>query len=800
MSAKKLSFNDICASWLIRYRYLLALLSLITVTLLASGVSKVYLETDYRLFFKPDNPFLVAHEFIQDNYTPSSNVAFVIADKSGDVFNANTLSAIEELTTLSWQMPYSVRVDSISNYQHTQGIDDDLVVESFIEDALAMTPAQIESKKAIALADKTLVYNILSDSGHATLINIRLAMPTPPKGELSKDHEVIAYARLLKQQIQAKHPQLIIHVFGETAINNAFSEMSAHDGQVLMPIMGLLIILALITFFKLAGSTLLSAALLCFTSIIMIIASLATALGMAGWLDMPLNAVNSIAPTIILTLAVADCVHILTSYINTLPTSASRAEAMEQSLRLNLQPVFLTSLTTAIGFFSLNFSDAPPFHSLGNITGVGIITAFILAITLIPALAILLPIKAGKRTENKTRLLDKLADFVIAKHNHIFWLTLIIVTVCIAFIPQNKLNDSPLTYFDDTVPFHQAASFFQDNITGFDNIVYSLDSGTADGINDPAFLQQVDALKSWILQQDGVSYVGAYTDVLKRLNQNMHANDVAWYQIPQSRELAAQYLLLYEMSLPFGLDTNTQINNDKSALQLNVYIRHRTPDQVIALERQISDHAAGQYPDMHITPGSSISIMFAHLGQRNIEGMFIGNILALLFVTITLIIALRSFKYGLLSIIPNIIPPLAALGIWAMISGQVNLVVALVFVITLGIVVDDTVHFLSKYLRARRQQGLGPEQAIRYAYSTVGNALIITSAVLATGFMVLAQSHFLVNATMGLLVALTIVLALVLDLLFLPALLLKLDTKAKLEVNDKQAIAATSTLVEPENV
>ena len=167
--------------------------------------------------------------------------------------------------------------------------------------------------------------------------------------------------------------------------------------------------------------------------------------------------------------------------------------------------------------------------------------------------------------------------------------------------------------------------------------------------------------------------------------------------------------------------------------------------------------------------------MFAHMGQRNIESMFIGNAVAILLITLILIVALRSLRYGLLSILPNAIPALVTIGLWGYVDGEVNLAVALIFVITLGIVVDDTVHFLSKYLRARRQQGLSPHDAIRYAFSTVGNALVITSIVLAAGFLVLAQSHFQVNAIMGLLVAITIFVALAFDFLFLPPLLARID-------------------------
>ena len=251
----------------------------------------------------------------------------------------------------------------------------------------------------------------------------------------------------------------------------------------------------------------------------------------------------------------------------------------------------------------------------------------------------------------------------------------------------------------------------------------------------------------------------------------MHADGANWQRIPDSRELASQYLLLYELSLPYGLDLNTQLNLDKSALRVDLRVRKQKPHEVVALEARISTWLAENLPDIEATPGSSVSIMFAHMGQRNIDSMLIGNVIAIALITLILVVALRSVRYGLLSMLPNALPALVTVGLWGYLNGELNLAVALIFVITLGIVVDDTVHFIAKYLRARRERNLSPDEAVRYAFTNVGNALVITSIVLAAGFMVLAQSHFQVNAIMGLLVAMTIAVALAFDFLFLPPLL-----------------------------
>jgi len=173
--------------------------------------------------------------------------------------------------------------------------------------------------------------------------------------------------------------------------------------------------------------------------------------------------------------------------------------------------------------------------------------------------------------------------------------------------------------------------------------------------------------------------------------------------------------------------------------------------------------------------GASPTVMFSHIGYRNIRSMLFGTFVALILISFILIFALKSVKIGLLSLIPNLIPAGLAFGLWGISNGQVGMGLSIVTGMTLGIVVDDTVHFLSKYMRARREKGLSSEDAVRYAFRTVGLALVVTSFVLAAGFMVLSMSAFNMNADMAILTAFTIVFAILADFILLPPLLMKLD-------------------------
>jgi predicted RND superfamily exporter protein len=183
-------------------------------------------------------------------------------------------------------------------------------------------------------------------------------------------------------------------------------------------------------------------------------------------------------------------------------------------------------------------------------------------------------------------------------------------------------------------------------------------------------------------------------------------------------------------------------------------------------------------PPHMFTYGSGLSIIWAHISKRNIESMLGASFGALVLISAMLILSLRSLRLGIISLIPNLTPAFMAFGIWGLLVGQVGLALSVVASLTLGIVVDDTIHFLSKYLRARREKDMDPVEAVRYAFNTVGKAMWITTFALVAGFLVLSFSGYNVNAQMGLLSAIAISLALFLDFFFLPALLMIMDRKA----------------------
>ncbi len=734
----------------------------ILIAALGYGAQFLTFKTDYRVFFSESNPQLENFEWMQDTYNKEDNVFIVIAPDDGDVFTPDTLAAVEEMTEESWLLPYSIRVDSLSNYQHTIAEDDDLLVANLYESAADLPLDELQRIRQTAINEPLLVHRMISPDGRVTAVNVTFDMP----GEsLTEVPEITEQVRRLRIKYIEKYPDLKIYLTGMLMMNNSFGESSKHDFETLVPIMFAVVLISMLLLLRTTGPIL--------GSFFVIVMSIVAGMGIAGWLGWYLTGPSALAPTIILTMAVADTIHLMISYIHYLRQGLDKVAAMKESLRVNFQPVFLTSATTIVGFLTMNFSDVPPFHDLGNIVSFGVAFAWFTSVTFLPAFVVCLPIRVKMRQADEgTVFMDHLSEWVIKHKTKLFWSVLVVIAVSTAMIPKNELNDQYVKYFSTNVTFRADTDFVNDNLSGITNVSYSLASKEEGGIANPLFLKDVETFSDWLRKHEKISHVNSVIDIFKRLNKNMHADDPDWYKLPENQELAAQYLLLYEMSLPYGLDLNNQITLDKVSTKLTVTFSNMSSNEVLQMEKDMSKWLTENA--QHLTfKAASPSLMFSNIGKRNVRSMLLGTFVALVLISLILAVALRSVKLGFISLLTNMFPAMMAFGLWGLFVGNVGMSLAVVTSMTLGIVVDDTVHFLSKYLRAIREKGFNSYQAVRYSFSHVGVALWVTTLILVAGFTVLYQSDFAINSDMGILTAVTIAIALAVDFLFLPPLLIR---------------------------
>lgn len=757
-------FSKKYAHWVVKMRWPILILSLLIVGALASGGRFLSFRGDYRVFFGEDNPQLLSFDELQNVYSKNDNLMYVLVPKSGDVFSKETLHAAYWLTDQCWErLPFSTRVDSITNFPYTEGTEDELIVRDLVEDAEALTDEDLAKAKNFALNEPLIIHRILDPEGKVTAVNTTFNLPGEKITELD---DVYVEVRAIEKEFLEKFPNIEVKISGVLPLNQAFSESAKGDMMTLVPAMYLLLIATMVWMLRSFGGTIIT--------IMVIGMSAAGAMGFAGWIGIVITPQSVLAPTMILTMAIADSIHVLVPMFGWMRKGKSKNEALIESLRINLLPVFITSITTALGFLSMNFSDTPPLHDLGNITAFGVGLAFFLSVGFLPAMAAILPLKAKVQDENKSTGMEKLGDWVVVNHRKLLIGSGLVMVLIASFVPKNDLNDEFVKYFDDSIRFRRDADFTSENLTGIYSVDYSLESGETNGVADPAYLATLDKFADWLRNQPDVMHVNTLSDTFKRLNKNMHADDQEMYVLPTDRELSAQYLLLYEMSLPYGRDLNNQINVDKSATRITVTMVNISSKRLREIAAQGQEWLKNNAAEME-TAGVGPALMFAYISERNINGMLGGTTLALIGISFILMFALRSVKYGVLSLVPNLLPAAVSFGVWGLFVGQVGMALSVVTAMTLGIVVDDTVHFLSKYLHARREKELSAEDAVRYAFESVGAALVATSAILVAGFLVLSLSSFAQNGDMGKMSAITILAALYADFFFLPPLLIVLD-------------------------
>ena len=750
---------------ILRRRWVVITLATVVMLAVTGGVRFVGVTNDYRSLFDEGNPQLAAFDALEATYTETNTALIAIAPLEGSVFTRETLGAVEELTEAAWRAPYSTRVDSLTNYNHSEAFGDDLVVEPLVDDAQSLSDADLQRVEEIALNAAEIAGRLVARDGRVAGMAITFSLPENPDAAVI---EITDYLNTLLDELRTTRQDIAYYLTGDVVLNRAFADATKDDMEKLSPVVFLIILAATAVLLRSAIGTLVTMLLVMFT--------VNTTMGFAGWIGTVFNPANAGVPLIVMTIAVADSIHIVTAALAGVGRGLDKRTAITESLRSNAWPVFLTSVTTAGGFLTLNASDSPPFHVLGNLVAFGVLCAFIYSMTLLPALLSVLPLRARPARPDQPGFFDRFGAFVIARRTFLLFFFSLLTVVLISGIPRNELTDNWTQYFDDRYRFRSDTDFVLENLTGMETLEYSLESGSEGGITDPDYMRAVDNFAEWFRAQAEVFHVQAFPDIMKRLNKNMHADDPAFYRLPDSAELAAQYLLLYEFSLPFGSDLNNRIDIAKSATRMTVVVRgHTSAQQLREIDARAHDWLRANTPGM-ATSATGVSITFAHLSQRNINSMLRATIIAMALISFIFIWVFKSVRLGLVSLVPNFLPAALSFGLWGYLVGQVGLAGSVMTAVAFGIIVDDTTHFLSKYLKARRAGHAAPE-AVLYTFRTVGQALWTTTLVLVAGFLVFALSGFEVSWSLGLMVSGTIVFALLADFFLLPPLLLAIDRK-----------------------
>ena len=763
---KKLLNSNYLAETIIRYRPLCIIISLLILAGLAQGLSKINFNPDINVFFPENDTLTTSHLKIEDTYSSMDNAVIGIGVKEGTVFTNEILSLIEDLTEKAWKTPHSLRIDSLSNYSYVSADGDDLYIEPFLEGSSTYDLKTLKEKELIIEGEELAYGAIISKDKKTSLINIVF---DPPRKDIESEYqESLNYVLGFLEEARKNHPEVDLIISGIVYMEYQSPMLLKAQMPKLMPAA---ILVILLTLFLLLRSLVAVAG-----SFLVIIVSVASAMGSIGFLSGDIAQPFIMVPILIATLAVADCVHLFTLYFQNLDSSRKSKEAMLESLKLNLQPLFLTSLTTAIGFLSLNLAPVEPLRGIGNGVAVGVFLAFMFTVLLLAPIVSYFNVKQSKNISFQKNFSRKLGRFSIKNYKRLLVIVPVISCFLMAFIPLNKTNDNPLEFYSERYTTSAADSkWISQRIGGTFPVSYELNSQST--VSDPEFLRKVDKFSEWLDSNEEVLHVSSLSKIMKNLNKTLHGKQEKWNVIPTESDLSAQYLFFYEMSLPYGLDLTNSISQNKESIKLVASLKELGSLEYREFAKRVKNYASENMPKDMVSIGTGIRPIFALMSNMLITQLTYALGIGIVLITATIILFFRSLRYGMLTSVTNLLPIGVAFGIWAIVSGEISMLVGIGMGTTLGIIVDFTVHFLSKYLHARRQKNLSAEKAVEYAFETVGFALIITSFSLILGFLVLLQAFFIPIHGFVLFSSLTFISALIIDLLLFPALLITWDKR-----------------------
>jgi predicted RND superfamily exporter protein len=748
-----------------KFRWFIVIGVPILVLALASNLKNMEMDGSYRIWFGEDSKILTDYDNFRKTFGNDDGVTLVFQDKEG-IFNKKALASIDRITEALWRTKYIARVDSLTNYQYVYANPedpDDIIVEDFIKNIESATPEYLADRKAIATSDPLVVNAFVSEDGTTTMISARM---TPKvNDESDKSLEIMGYIEKLVEEETTKTGYKY-WVNGGPALNKAFVVIGTTDAMTFTPLVLLASFVLLLFLFRRASGALIPLGIVVLTFV--------TVLSVQVMLGYKLNNFTANLPVFVVAIGIADAVHVYTVWLLHKREGDATQLAVHKSLEKNFLPIFLTSLTTAIGFGTLTISEVIPILTLGIATASGAILAFIISVVWMPAVLLLLkkPFKQKVVTEATSRkpLIAGYGKFIVENNKKIILLTSVIFTALAIGITQVKVDSNTIRYFDEEVEIRKTAEFTMEHLTGPMAYEIVVDSGVKDGIKDPKFMKTVEQFYGEFKAEfSEVRYLTSLVDTVRRFNKVVNNSD----ELPDNRELIAQYLLLYSMSLPQGMEINDKMDIDERKLRVTGYMDIVDTSKDLEMIEYIENWWKQTEYSVAV---EGQTYMFAHM-QKDVTNTLIYSLsLAIVLVSIIMMVIFRRLKLLWVFILPNILPVVLVVGLMGWIDITIDIGVAIAGAIIIGVAVDDTIHFLVKYFDARKR-GLSMEDTFDEVLRYAGQAILFTTIILSVAFSMFAFSDFSPNQNFGIVTSSALVMAFVVDLLLLPALLSVVDKK-----------------------
>lgn len=751
--------------YVIRLRWYIVIIIPLLSAVMMSQLKYLEFEGSYRIWFGENSPNLKQYDDFRTVFGNDDAITITFRDEKG-VFNPQALGVIARITDKLWQTHYIGRVDSLTGFQYVHSnpeYPDEVIVEDLIENPASLDAAALEAKKRIALTEDLLVGRLISKDAKTTMIVGRM---TPKAGD---DPEVSLKLQAAVEEIIRPETEKYGYQFylnGGPVINSAFITIAQHDMGLFTPLVLVIAMVLLWLVFRRPSVMLLSISVVVFTFLIV--------LSMQVMIGFKLNNFTANMPVFVIAIGIADAMHLLLVYLTGRRKGMENYEAIHYSVQKNFLAILFTSLTTAVGFASLSISPVIPIKTLGIATANAALLAFVLTILFVPAmLAIINPnVRPEERKRSwSSRFSELYGRFIIRHDKKILLVSLLLFLGLGAGISQVKVDSNTVRYFTEAVPLRASVNFLQENLTG--PLVYEVvvDSKVKDGIKEPEFLRYVERFygEFQAAYPEDVRHVGSLLDVVKKFNLVMNHSK----SVPDSKALIAQYLLLYSLSLPQGMEINDMMDVDEQRFRItgtmNLVDTSKDIEMIDWIESWWNDTP-------YSASANGQTVLFAHM-QSDVTDTLIKSItIAIIAVSLMMMLIFRDLKLLPLVILPNILPIVLVVGVMGWLHINIDIGVAVSGAIIIGVAVDDTIHFLVKFLEARKR-GESMEESLAYVMQYAGNAIIFTTIILSLSFLIFVFSDFNPNFHFGVVTASALFIAVIADLLMLPAIFSLLERR-----------------------
>ncbi|MCS7197845.1 MAG: MMPL family transporter [Candidatus Bipolaricaulota bacterium] len=742
---------------------------LIITAFFASAIPRIRFEQDFEAFLPQDDPATLALQRAEERY--GDQKLFMVAVETDDsIFKPETLRKLKEMEELFEQIPEVDEVRGPTNSQVISGTETAITVATALPE-IPQTPEELAAYRERILGDRLLRGVVVSEDGKAAGILIRL--------KTGEEETVGVVNRVLEIAERYQGPERI-YVGGMPRLNQFISESMRRDLSVLFPVMILVIIFVLYLSFRSVRGVALP--------LLTVVVSAIWEMGTMGWVGAPFTPFSFIAPVVLMAVGTAYGIHIINRYYEEAQRDGrSRKEVLVETVTAMLSPTAMAALTTMAGFFALLSSTLWPQRDFGVYTGIGVLYAGILALTLIPAILALLPLpKAGRRSPlgrwlqgytgllGLARLLERTA-----------WIVLIgagaIAVVWAAGIPRLRIETSAKDFLGQGHPVTEALDVLERHFGGSLQTAIEIDLGVRDGLKEPEVLKKILALQEFLETLPAVRRTTSITNLVRELNQKFHADDPNYYVIPEDRKLISQLLLLFTFQ---GGSLGQMALTDFSAGEVLIFLEWVSSTQMAYLVEQIQ-----QYLDEHFGPmataslasdGSALQIkaeqvgtvpIYARLMQQIKESQIWSLLTSVSASWLIVSLLMGSAVAGALCIVPLILTILTEFGLMAYLGLPLDMSTMMIGSIAIGIGIDYAIHFVERY-RWEFARDRDARRSLERTLTHTGVGISYNALALTLGFGVLWISTFKGLDTFGSLVALTMIVSATSAFTVIPAVLL----------------------------